>query len=94
MAYGCLGDAYSEQGKKSDAIEAYKKAATTFEKDEANSSEYLFGAAMLSEINGNTKEALEQYKQLKEKFPRTDKGFQADKYIYRLSIEKNDFSVK
>lgn len=94
VAYGCLGDAYSEQGKKSEAIDAYKKAATTFEKDETSSSEYLFRAAMLSEINGNTKEALELYKQLKEKFPRTDKGFQADKFIYRLSVEKNDFSVK
>lgn len=95
MAYGCLGDAYSEQkDKQSDAIEAYKKAAATFEEDETNSSEYLFRAAMLSEVNGKTKEALDLYKQLKEKFPRTDKGFQADKYIYRLSIEKNEFSVK
>lgn len=94
MAYGCLGDAYSEQGKKSEAIEAYKKAAVTFEKDEANSSEYLFRAAMLSEVNGNTKEALDLYKQLKEKFPRTDKGFQADKFINRLEVGKNEFSVK
>lgn len=94
MAYGCLGDAYSEQDKKADAIEAYKKAASTFEKDETNSSEYLFRAALLSELMGKTKDALDLYKSLKEKFPRTDKGFQADKYIYRLSIEKNDFSVK
>jgi len=38
---------------------------------------------------GKNKEALELYKEIKEKFPRTEKGFQADKYIYRLSIEKN-----
>jgi tetratricopeptide (TPR) repeat protein len=95
MAYGCLGDAYSElKDKQSDAIDAYKKAAVTFESDETNSSEYLFRAALLSEVSGKTKEALELYKQLKEKFPKTDKGFQADKYIYRLSIEKNDLSVK
>lgn len=95
MAYGCLGDAYSELGnKQSEAIDAYKKAATTFEKDEANSSEYLFRAAMLSEVAGKTKEALELYKQLKEKFPRTDKGFQADKFINRLEVGKNEFSVK
>lgn len=95
MAYGCLGDAYSEQGnKQAEAIDAYKKAATTFEKDEANSSEYLYRAAMLSEVAGKTKEALELYKQLKEKFPRTDKGFQADKFIYRLEVGKNEFSVK
>lgn len=94
VAYGCLGDAYSELGKKSEAIDAYKKAAKTFEKDEANSSEYLFRAALLSEVSGNTKDALELYKQLKDKYPKTERGFQADKYIYRLSVEKNDFSVK
>lgn len=89
MAYGCLGDAYSELNKKEEAVESYKKAAHTFEKDESNSAEYLFRAALLQESAGKTKEALDLYKELKEKFPRTEKGFQADKYIYRLSIEKN-----
>jgi tetratricopeptide (TPR) repeat protein len=89
MAYGALGDAYSELNKKDEAIASYKKAAEAFDKDDNNSSEYLFRAAMLAETAGNTTQALELYKQLKEKFPRTEKGFQADKYIYRLSIEKN-----
>lgn len=89
MAYGCLADAYSELNKKDEAIDNYKKAASAFDKDENNSSEYLFRAALLSETTGKTKEALELYKELKEKFPKTDKGVQADKYIYRLNIEKN-----
>jgi len=89
MAYGCLGDAYSELNKKEDAIASYKKAATVFEDDGNNSAEYLFRAGLLAETSGNTREALELYKELKDKFPRTDKGLQADKYIYRLSIEKN-----
>ena len=89
MAYGCLGDAYSELNKKEEAVESYKKAASAFEGDENNSSEYLFRAALLEETAGKPKEALELYKQIKEKFPKTDKGFQADKYISRLSIEKN-----
>lgn len=89
MAYGVLGDAYSELNKKEDAIASYKKAAETFEEDENNSSEYLFRAGLLAETTGNASQALELYKQLKDKFPRTEKGFQADKYIYRLSIEKN-----
>lgn len=89
MAYGCLGDAYSELNKKDEAIASYKKAAAAFDKDENNSAEYLFRAALLAETTGKTKEALDLYKELKEKFPRTDKGFQADKYINRLSIEKN-----
>ncbi|MDD2791862.1 MAG: tetratricopeptide repeat protein [Sediminibacterium sp.] len=94
LALGCLGDAYSELKKNDEAIAAYKKAATVFEKDENNSSEYLFRAALLLEVTGKTKEALELYKELKAKFPKTDKGFQADKYIYRLSIEKNDLTAK
>lgn len=90
LAYGALGDAYAELNKKDDAISYYKKAATIFEADENNSAEYLFRAALLLETTGKTSEALAAYKQIKEKFPRTDKGFQADRYIYRLSIEKND----
>lgn len=89
LAYGCLGDAYSELNRKEEAIASYKKAATAFEKDESNSSEYLFRAALLEETTGKTKEALELYKELKDKYPKTEKGFQADKYINRLSIEKN-----
>ncbi|HQS23244.1 MAG: hypothetical protein B7Y11_01060 [Sphingobacteriia bacterium 24-36-13] len=92
LASGCLGDAYAELNKKEEAIEAYKKAANTFVEDETNSSEYLFRAALLLETTGKTEEALELYKELKTKFPKTDKGFQADKYIYRLSIEKNDLA--
>lgn len=92
LATGCLGDAYAELNKKEEAIDAYKKAAGTFVEDETNSSEYLFRAALLLETTGKTNEALDLYKELKTKFPKTDKGFQADKYIYRLSIEKNDLS--
>jgi predicted negative regulator of RcsB-dependent stress response len=90
LALGNLGDALSELNQKDEAIASYKKAASIFETDEANSAEYLFRAALLSETSGKTKEALEIYKDLKAKFPKTDKGFQADKYIYRLSIEKSE----
>jgi len=94
MAYGALGDAYSELKKTDDAIDSYKKAAAAFDKDELNASEYLFRAALLSEVNGKTKEALDLYKQIKEKYPNTEKGFTVDKYIYRLNIEPNELSVK
>ncbi len=94
MAYGCLGDAYSELKKNTEAIDAYKKAASTFEEDQANASEYLFRAALLSETTGKNKEAVDLYKELKDKYPATPRGAQADKYIYRLSIQPNDLSVK
>ncbi len=94
IAYGRLADAYSELGKKDEAVEYYKKAGKFFEEDEFNSSEFLFRAGYLLESLNKNNEALEVYKEIKEKFPRTEKGFSIDKYIYRLSIEKNDFSVK
>lgn len=90
LALGNLGDAYAELKQNDDAIATYKKAGSSFETDEANSAEYLFRAALLSETIGKNKEALDLYKEIKTKFPKTDKGFQADKYIYRLSVEKND----
>ena len=89
-AYGCLGDAYAEAGKKDEAVDYYTKASKTFEFDEANSAEYLFRAALLSSTINKNKEAVTLFKELKEKFPKTEKGFQADKYINSLSVEKAD----
>ena len=84
--YGLLGDAYSEQKKNDEAVENYKKAASTFEKDAAMSSEYLFRAGLLLESNGKNKEAIAIYQELKDKFPRTEKGYTADKYLARLGV--------
>lgn len=89
-AYGCLGDAYAEAGKKDEAIDYYTKASKTFAFDEANSAEYLFRAALLSSTINKNKEAVTLFKELKERFPKTEKGFQADKYINSLSVEKAD----
>lgn len=94
MAYGALADAYSELGKNTEAIENYKKAAATFEDDAVNAGEYLFRAALLSEVSGKQEEAVTLYKELKDKFPETQHGAEADKYIYRLTIPDNDFSIK
>ena len=94
ISYGRLGDAYAELGKKDEAVDMYKKAGHHFPEDEFNSSEFLFRAGYLLESMGKNQEAVDVYKQIKEKFPKTEKGFTIDKYIYRLSIEKNDFSVK
>ena len=88
VAYGALGDAYAESGKKDDAVEAYLKAGKTFEKDENTSAEFIFRAALLSETMGNNDKAVGLYKEIKEKFPKSEKGTQVDKYINRLSVEK------
>jgi tetratricopeptide (TPR) repeat protein len=94
MAYGALGDAYSELNKNDDAVNYYKKAAEEFTDDATMSSEYLFRAALKLETLGKNSDALDLYKELKDKYPNTERGFAADKYIYRLSIIPNDFSSK
>jgi len=94
MAYGVLGDAYSELNKNDEAVNYYKKASGEFTDDATMSSEYLFRAALKFETLGKNNEALDLYKELKAKYPNTERGFSADKYIYRLSIVPNDFSAK
>ena len=94
IAYGRMGDAYSELDKKDDAVDSYKKAGHYFPEDEFNSSEFLFRAGYLLESQNKNDDALALYKEIKEKYPKTEKGFSIDKYIYRLSVPKNDFSVK
>jgi tetratricopeptide (TPR) repeat protein len=83
-ANGLLGDTYSELGKNADAIAAYKKAGTLFPEDDINSPEYLFRAAALSEKTGKTKEAIELYKTVKEKYPLSQRAVEVDKYLARL----------
>lgn len=81
---GLLGDAYAESKQTDKAISYYKKAGSMFPEDANLSSEYLFRAGLLLEINGKSKEAVELYREIKEKYPRTEKGFSIDKYLARL----------
>ena len=83
-AYGLLGDAYSELNQNDQAVTAYKKAGTVFEKDELISPEYLFRAGYLYEKMGKNKEAIEMYKLIKDKYPQSQRGFDIDRYLARL----------
>jgi tetratricopeptide (TPR) repeat protein len=92
-ATALLGDAYAEMGaaannngNKDKAAGLYKKAAATFEKDDVNAPDYLFRAGYLYESMGKNKEAIEAYKQIKEKYPKSDRAFDIDKYLARLGV--------
>ncbi len=86
-AYKLLGDAYADLGKNSDALSYYKKAGRHFEKDETNSAEYLFAAAYLADrVIKDSKEAIALYKEVKEKFPRTQQAADADNYLAQLGV--------
>jgi TolA-binding protein len=85
-AYGLLGDAYSEQNKKEEAAEQYKKAGTYFEKDELFSPEYLFRSGYLYESMGKTQDAVAMYRMIKDKYPKSQRGLDIDKYLARLGV--------
>lgn len=93
QAYTALGHAYAESGKKEDAVSYYKKAGSTFEIDEEATALNLSFAAGLLETMNKSSEALDIYKTIKQKYPNTTVGYTVDKFIYKLSIEKNDFST-
>jgi len=86
-AYKLLGDAYADQAKNSEAFDNYKKAAHHFPDDADNSSEYYHIAAFFAEkILKDKAKAIELYKEPKEKYPNTRRGFEADKYLARLGV--------
>ncbi|MFT4092456.1 MAG: tetratricopeptide repeat protein [Niabella sp.] len=90
-AYLLLGDAYGDMGKGSEALDYYKKAAHYFESDQQASSDALFrGAYLAQHVLNNKDEAIELYKELKEKYPRTQQGFEADKYLAQLGVYNAD----
>ncbi len=85
--YKLLGDASGDLGKHADAVDYYKKAAHAFEDDKDNSAEALFLAAYMSDrILKNQKQAIELYKELKEKYPMTSQGADAENYLAQLGV--------
>jgi tetratricopeptide (TPR) repeat protein len=86
-AYKLMADAYADLGKNSEALDYYKKAAHYFEKDETTSAEYLFYAAYLADrVLKNQKEAIALYKELKEKYPKSNQAREADNYLAQLGV--------
>ncbi|MFT3934605.1 MAG: tetratricopeptide repeat protein [Chitinophagaceae bacterium] len=84
-AKALLADADSEMDKKEEAAKLYQEAGTVFEKDDYYSPQYLFRAAFLYESLGKTKEAIDVYKSIKEKYPQY-REYDIDKYLGRLGV--------
>ncbi|HEY0677446.1 MAG TPA: tetratricopeptide repeat protein [Chitinophagaceae bacterium] len=85
-AYAEMGAATNNNGNKEKAAGLYEEAAGLFEKDDLNAPEYLFRAGYLYESMGKTQEAIEAYKKIKAKYPRSERGFEIDKYLARLGV--------
>ena len=86
-AYKLMGDAYGDSGKNAEALSYYIKAGHHFEKDEVNSPEYLFLAAYFADqVMKDTKEAIAIYEEIRDKFPRSQQSYDAEKYLARLGV--------
>ncbi len=90
-AYKLMADAYADLGKNKEALEYYQKAAHHFEKDEPFAAECLFmGAYLAQKTLNDTKTATTLYKEIKEKYPRTQQGYDADNYLAQMGVYKTD----
>lgn len=89
-AYLLLGHAYAEQKKTGDALSYYKKAASISGLDEAMATDALFIAARYADAIGNTKEAIELFKKLRDDYPASQKvtSGEADRYLGKLGVTK------
>jgi TolA-binding protein len=89
-AYLLLGHAYAEQKKTDDAMEYYKKAGSISDLDEAMATEAIYMAGRYAEAMGKTKEAVELFQELKEKYPASQRvsSGEVDKYLGSLGVTK------
>ncbi len=89
-AYLLLGHAYAEQKKTDDALSYYKKAGSISGLDEAMVTEALFIAGRYADAIGNTKEAIELFKKIKDNYPASQKvtSGEADRYLGKLGVTK------
>jgi len=89
-AYLLLGHAYAEQKKTDDALDYYKKAGSISGLDEAMASEAIYMAARYADALGKSKDAIELFQELKDKYPASQRvgSGEVDKYLASLGVTK------
>lgn len=87
-AYILLGHAYAEQKKTEDALDYYEKAGNISGLDEGMAAEALFLAGRYAEAMGKTKEAIEIFQELKDKYPASQRISDVEKYLASLGVTK------
>ncbi len=84
---GAKGDAMLELGDTTGALRHYRKAFSMSD-NEFTTPIYMMKAANLLESMDQLDEALVLYRQIKEKYPESNEGQNADRYIGRIEIKK------
>lgn len=78
------GDAYAELGKMDEATSFYKKAAA-FSKNDVYTPYFLFKAALAYEKQKKYSDAKELLEEIRNNYPSTDEGREAEKYLARVN---------
>ncbi|MCD8313538.1 MAG: tetratricopeptide repeat protein, partial [Bacteroidales bacterium] len=86
-AQSCIGDSYVALEDYSTAVGWFVKAART--SSDIYSAGYLLKAGVTSEELGNLDEALSYYNEIKLKYPQSVEGYDIDKYISRIEVQKH-----
>jgi tetratricopeptide (TPR) repeat protein len=89
IAYGAIGDAYTELNNLDDALVFYNKAVNTSENN-FTTPIYLMKIGIVHKQNGDYKKALETYKRIEKDFPGTAEGLQVSKYIAQIEVLMQD----
>ncbi len=84
--YESLATAYAELKKNDEALSYYMKEAEFNEADEFNTPGIMKKAADFAGHIGKTKEAIDLYKKIKEKYPNRPEAIQVEKDLARLGI--------
>jgi len=79
-----IGDAYANLLDNKEALNYYLKAAAHH--DNLFAASYMLKAALMHEELGNTQDAIKLYQEIKVKYPQSQEGTDADKYIARISV--------
>ncbi len=86
IAEGGKGDAKLELGDVDGALKHYRKAFSMND-NELTTPLYMMKTARLLETMDKLNEALTLFKQIKEKYPTSNEGQNADRYIARLEVK-------
>ena len=86
ISEGSIGDANLELGETEDALSHYRKAYSMNE-NQLTTPVYMMKAANLLESMDELEDALTLYREIKEKYPQTTEGQNADRYIARVEIK-------
>ncbi len=88
VSLGAIGDANMELGDTDEALSYYEKAAEA-SVNNFTSPVYLQKAGFAAEKVGSYDKAIDYYAQIKENYPTTSEGRNADKYIARAEANLN-----